>query len=67
MLDESMFDNCKWCNGRGTEPDGYYPCPDCEGTGMKGGKYALAKLDELINKYFDEMEKQAKKQGGTPC
>mgnify|MGYP002376299919 CR=1 FL=1 len=48
-----MFENCKWCNGGGTE-DGHLPCPDCEGTGMKGGKYAVKKLDELIEKQYQD-------------
>lgn len=56
-MDETMFESCKWCNGGGKESDGHYPCPDCEGTGMKGGKYAEGKFDE----YVEEMMKRNKK------
>lgn len=54
-MDKSIFDKCKWCNGGGKELDGHYPCPDCEGTGMKGGKYAEQQFDEFI----DQMEREA--------
>lgn len=56
MLDEKMFESCQWCNGGGTE-DGHLPCPDCQGTGMIGGKYADEKFDE----YVEQMMKQNKK------
>lgn len=49
-VDSSIFNSCKWCNGGGREPDGHYPCPDCEGTGMKGGKYAEQHFDDYIEK-----------------
>lgn len=45
-----LFEECRWCNGIGKELDGHYPCPDCEGTGIKGGKFALEKFDEFIDK-----------------
>jgi hypothetical protein len=39
-------DKCKWCKGSGRED--HYPCPDCEGTGFKHGKQAVAYQDYQI-------------------
>lgn len=42
------MDNCQWCKGSGRE-DGYLPCPDCEGTGLKYGREAEQYFDELMD------------------
>lgn len=52
--DKNLFDECKWCNGSGDDGGGYNACPDCESTGLKGGRYALEKLDEEIEKQYKE-------------
>lgn len=57
-IDESLFENCKWCNGGGKEPDGHYPCPDCQGTGMRGGKYA----EDHYHEFLDEQIRKSKQQ-----
>jgi RecJ-like exonuclease len=49
-----MFEECKWCNGTGDDGGGYNACPDCESTGLKGGRYALEKLDEEIERQYNE-------------
>lgn len=54
-MNVTIFENCRWCNGGGVEIHGHYPCPDCEGTGMKGGKYAESKFDD----YLEWMRKQS--------
>jgi hypothetical protein len=52
---ESLFEECKWCNGSGDDGGGYNACPDCESTGLKGGRYALEKLDEEIERRYREL------------
>jgi hypothetical protein len=58
MTDEekqkNIFEECKWCNGSGDDGGGYNACPDCESTGLKGGRYALEKMDEDIEKQYKE-------------
>lgn len=53
MLNEKMFETCQWCNGEGKE-DGHLLCPDCQGTGMKGGKYAEEKFDEYVEQMVNK-------------
>ena len=56
-LDETLFEQCKWCNGSGN--DGTGVCPDCECTGLKGGKYAEKRFDDFVEQmYQDYQEKQ---------
>ncbi len=54
-LDEMMFEKCKWCKGSGDDGGGYNACPDCENTGMKGGRYAVEKFDEYVNQMMKQI------------
>lgn len=47
-MNEEMFQTCKWCNGSGDDGGGYNACPDCESTGLVGGRYAAEKFDEYV-------------------
>ncbi|QST02723.1 hypothetical protein IMZ31_19430 (plasmid) [Pontibacillus sp. ALD_SL1] len=55
-IDESLFQPCAWCSGSGTErahiSDTGYDCPDCEGTGMAGGRHAEALFDQQIDNMY---------------
>lgn len=51
---EKQFEECKWCNGSGDDGGGYNACPDCESTGMKGGRSALELFDKMIEKQYQE-------------
>lgn len=44
------IEECNWCNGTGDDGGGYNACPDCESTGLKGGRSALEILDKEIEK-----------------
>ncbi|MFQ3543483.1 hypothetical protein Q7A53_05305 [Halobacillus rhizosphaerae] len=63
---EKLFANCKWCNGSGTERahinDTGYPCPDCEGTGMQGGKFAEEMFDQMIEELYEKSKKENNKE-----
>ncbi|WP_274853233.1 hypothetical protein [Bacillus methanolicus] len=51
---DERFETCKWCNGSGDDSGGYGACPDCESTGLKGGRSALEAFDEMIEKQYQE-------------
>lgn len=55
---EERFEECKWCNGSGDDGGGYNACPDCESTGLKGGRSALKAFDEIVEKQYQESLKK---------
>lgn len=51
---DDLLSECKWCKGTGNDGGGYNACPDCESTGLKGGRYALKLHDEQVEKMYQE-------------
>ena len=49
-----MFEECEWCNGTGDDGGGYNACPDCESTGMKGGRAAVEAFDQMVEEEYQE-------------
>lgn len=59
-MKEVPLDNCKWCNGSGSDGEyGQFPCFDCEATGYEYGKNAEKYFEYQMN----EMEKKLIEKG----
>ena len=48
-VEMEAIESCKWCNGSGYDSHSESDCPDCEGTGLKGGNEALPLFDQYID------------------
>lgn len=48
------FEQCKWCDGSGNDSGGYNACPDCESTGLVGGRGAYEAMEQEIEKSYEE-------------
>lgn len=55
---ENKFQKCKWCNGSGDDGGGYHACPDCESTGLVGGRVAMEEMDREIEREHQEYLKK---------
>ena len=52
LLNKEIFEECKWCGGSGDDGGGYNACPDCESTGLKGGRSAVEAMDRAIEEDY---------------
>lgn len=50
-IDEKRFQECEWCSGSGDDGGGYNACPDCESTGLKGGRYAAEDMERDLHEH----------------
>ena len=55
------IESCKWCNGSGYDSYSESDCPDCEGSGLKGGNKALSVFDEYIEHLARKNEEECEK------
>lgn len=52
------IESCKWCNGSGYDSYSESDCPDCEGSGLKGGQSAYSLFEQYIEHLAETHKKE---------
>lgn len=53
-MNQHHFEECKWCKGSGDDGGGYNACPDCESTGLVGGRSAVESMEKAIEAEYQK-------------